>query len=120
MGLKASKFIGGNSDFIKADDVKDAPLKVTIENVEPVELGGKTKLQIIVKGGKKITLNTANTSALIGAFGDDCDAWIGKSAVAFFDPNIMYGTKRVGGLRLKVGAQKPAPVVGGDDDDLGF
>ena len=126
MGLKASKFIGGSSNYIKVEDVKEGPLKLTIEDVESVEFDGKAKLQLIVTGGKKLTLNSTNTQTLIAAYSDDCDNWKGRGIVAYEDANVFYGGKRMSGLRLKVPAAKtkaeaaPAKPAADDADDLGF
>lgn len=117
--MKASDFLGG--DFIKGEDVKDGPKKVTITGVEVAkfEKNGKTerKLQIVVDDAgesKKVTLNTTNLTTIQDAYGNETDEWEGKKVVLYFDPSVTYGGKRIGGLRIKVPGQKAA-VVPADD-----
>ena len=120
MGLKASAFTQGNSQYIKADDVKQGPQKFVISTVEATETpDGKPALQLVMEGGKKLTLNKTNARILGGMIGDDTDTWIGKKVVVTFDPTVMFSGKMVGGIRVKpLTAAAPAPAAA--DDDIGF
>jgi hypothetical protein len=74
---------------------------------------------------KTLTLNKTNLRILIGAYGDNTDAWVGKQVVAFHDPNVSYGGRTIGGVRIKVPMQQkaaPAPVaaVPVDESDIPF
>lgn len=40
---------------------------------------------------------------------DDTDQWIGKRIVLYIDPNVPYGGKKVGGIRVR--APKPNAVL---------
>lgn len=109
--MKASDFLGG--DFIKGDDVKSGPKKVTITGVEVAKFdkNGKTerKLQLVVDDAgdsKKVTLNATNLTAVQDAYGNETDEWEGKKVVLYHDPTVSYGGKRIGGLRIKVPGQK--------------
>lgn len=109
--MKASDFLGG--DFIKGDDVKAGPKKVTITGVEVAKFdkNGKTerKLQLVVDDAgdsKKVTLNATNLTAVQDAYGNETDEWEGKKVVLYHDPTVSYGGKRIGGLRIKVPGQK--------------
>jgi hypothetical protein len=37
---------------------------------------------------------------LVQAWGDDATAWVGRSAMLYGDPDIMFGRERVGGIRV--------------------
>ena len=56
-------------------------------------------------------------------------SWVGHAVVLFSDPSVMFGGKRVGGLRIRavtssvaVAPPPPERVVGEDDMDesVGF
>jgi len=112
MGIKYSSFAASSSTYLKADEVKDEPKTFTIDSVEPAETpDGKPALQLIFVGGKKFTLNKTNGAILAGSYGDDTDTWIGRKIVVTFDPNVMYGTKRTGGIRVKALGIKVASLL---------
>lgn len=110
--MKASSVLGG--DYIKAETVKeDGPQRLVIVSVDITEFEakkGKTKperrLELTFTDDRKLTLNNGNTQVLIAAFGDDTDEWEGKAIIAFHDPSVMFGSKRVGGVKVKVPAAK--------------
>lgn len=73
--------------------------------------------------GKPMVLNTTNIQLIAQATGsDDTDDWIGKQVILYDDPNVSYGGKLTGGLRIKRAksgkAAPPAPREPGADDDL--
>lgn len=51
---------------------------------------------------KPLILNNANWATLEDAYGSDSDMWRGKPIEVYADPNVMFGTKRVGGVRLRL------------------
>lgn len=51
---------------------------------------------------KSMVLNNANWMTLEEAYGDESDFWTGKRVEIYVDPSIMFGKKRVGGLRLRI------------------
>lgn len=58
---------------------------------------------------KGMVLNITTIRVLEQAFGGDTDNWVGKQATVYVDPNVSFGGKIVGGLRLRVQKQKAAP-----------
>lgn len=65
---------------------------------------------------KKMILNSANWTTLESAFGDESDNWSGKQIEVYVDPSIMFGKKRVGGVRIRVPSQsaRPSPAPAGN------
>jgi hypothetical protein len=59
---------------------------------------------------KSMILNKGNWAALECAYGDESDNWRGKPVEVYVDPSVMYGGKRVGGLRLRVTRGGALPV----------
>ena len=61
------------------------------------------KLALIVDDDQKFLLNKENTRTLIDAFGtQETDEWVGRFVEVYFEPNVTFGGKRVGGLRVRI------------------
>ncbi len=59
---------------------------------------------------KPLVLNSTNIQLCERIFAsDDTDEWVGKKVVLYVDPNVSYGGKVVGGIRVR--APKKAAVV---------
>ena len=107
--MKASTLL---SEFLKADALKESgPQTYTIKDWEITEFkddkSGKLekKLTLIVDDDQKLLLNKENTRTLIEAFDtDETDDWVARSFEAYFEPNVTFAGKRVGGLRIRVPA----------------
>ena len=97
------------SEFIKSEIVKQSgPMLLKITDWEVVEFkdekSGRTdkKLALAVDNGQKLVLNVENARTLIDGFGDETDDWIGRTLEAYFEPNVTFGGKKVGGLRVRL------------------
>lgn len=109
----ASSFLGG--DYIKAETLRaSGPVRGAISGVAIDKFAGKNgapdeqKLSVVIDLGteeKKVTLNKTNLRTLIASYGDDTDKWTGKPIVAYYDPNISFGGRQTGGVRVKVPTQ---------------
>lgn len=60
-------------------------------------------------GDVGLVLNGHNTNFLFDMLGESSEEWAGKEVVMFVDPNVTFGEKRVGGLRLRAHAEYQAP-----------
>ncbi len=74
---------------------------------------------------KPLVLNATNIQIAEQIAGsDDTDDWVGVRVVLYVDPNVSYGGKLVGGIRLrapKPGAAAPTPPPPPVDvDDIPF
>jgi hypothetical protein len=83
------------------------PLTATISNVNHQEIGSgdETEVKVVMEFNgdtKPMVLNGTNWDTLETAFGEDSDAWIGKTVTLYNDPNVMYGGKKTGGVRVRV------------------
>ena len=98
------------SDYLKTDYVKaHGPLALTITGAEQVEFANKDSGKVEKKWAlsvdedeRKVLLNKQNCMTLIDQLGDETDDWTGYQVELFFDPSVMFGGKKVGGVRLKV------------------
>lgn len=108
------------SKYLKQSDVEEET-EVTIAKVgqlnvakedEPAEMKWAAKFQELKK---PMILNSTNIQLLAKACGsEDSDDWIGKKVTIYSDPNVSFGGKLVGGLRVKLQARpsskKAAPA----------
>ena len=78
---------------------------------------------------KPLVLNSTNIQLCEKIFGsDNTDEWRGKQIVLYTDPNVSYGGKLVGGIRVRAKKTKTAtvaaPVASAPDpivaDDIDF
>lgn len=119
------------SKFLKQADVGPG-LKVTIshlsqENVAPEGVEPQEKTCVWFNELEKpLVLNSTNgqiIGQITGAMEDIEESWKGKIIVLFADPNVSYGGKLVGGIRVRAArriqqpAKSPAASV---QDDLPF
>lgn len=98
------------SNYMKQDDAKQ-PITATIRDVVQEEINGdhgKEMKPVMRFNGavKPIILNKGNWSILSSMYGDDSDAWHGKTIELYVDPSVMYAGKRVGGIRVRL------PIMG--------
>lgn len=103
--MNASKFV---SNYLKGASVKK-PVAVTVSSVEMVEFkkdGEEAKKEALViyfaELEQALVTNKTILTFLIDQTGtDETDDWIGKKFELYFDPNVFYASKKVGGLRLR-------------------
>jgi hypothetical protein len=111
--MKRSQAFPGN--FLGKDDVP-SPLSAIIADVtrEPVkcEFGEEQKpiMRFTSNQLKPLILNNVNWLGYEDAYGEDSDDWRGKPAEIYVDPHVMFGHKRVGGLRLRIPAKQVPPA----------
>lgn len=124
------------SKFMKQADV-DPPLLVTIKafrqsNVamddQPEEMKWTVFFRETQPDGtplKPLVLNSTNIQLITKALGtDETDEWVGKQIVLFNDPNVSFGGKITGGVRVRaprVVKQNEAPKPTDEfSDDIPF
>jgi hypothetical protein len=99
------------SKYISKDDV-NPPILANIMDVRSEvfeEEEGKKSKPVMYFGGeiKPLILNNTNWMTLESEWGDDSDSWKGKTVELYCDPNVMFGKKMVGGVRIRVGTSRP-------------
>ena len=108
--MKTSAFTGGN--WLKCEDLVDsAVVKIndaTREEVTSDEGKTEKKLAIHFAGGDfaPMLLNKTNARFLEKLLGTDTDEWIGQKVTLYVDAQIMFGSKKVSGLRIAAAGQK--------------
>jgi len=94
------------SSFLGKDDVLrpfHAVIKdVTLEQIKG-EHGEEQKAVMHFTGNTKpMILNNTNWLIIEASYGDETESWKGRPVEIYVDPNVMFGTKRVGGVRLRI------------------
>jgi hypothetical protein len=121
------------SKFLRKEDF-DEDRVLTIKGVKLEDMPGDDGQQKWVlyfrEEPKGMALNITTIRVLEQAYGGDSDQWIGNKVKVYVDPNVSFGGKIVGGLRLRTSkvVAKPAPpppaetaTVDDDfDDDILF
>jgi hypothetical protein len=119
------------SKFLRKEDFDEDRILtikgVTLE-VMPGDAGDQKWVLYFREEAKGMALNVTTIRVLEQAFGDDSDHWIGNKVKVYVDPNVSFGGKVVGGLRLRTPKQgpKPQPAVappastGEFEDDIPF
>lgn len=96
------------SKYLSQTDVEPA-ITAIIDEVTRETLKGRddepdeTKAVMYFKNDtvKPMVLNNVNWLACEDLYGDDSDNWGGKPIELYRDANIMFGSKRVGGIRIR-------------------
>ena len=123
MGKSFRKFVG-NAKYLKKEDIP-SPINTSIlwikeEEVTAPGKGTETRLILYFEGLKKgLVLNTANAEALAEITGtDEYEQWSDVPIQLYVDPDVKYGGKKIGGIRIRkptlvqvqVPVQEPEPV----------
>ena len=101
------------SKYLKGVDLNGRTVRVTIDRVEIEEVGDGDRKPVMYFQGKDkgLALNRINADTISSAYGHETDDWTGKVVELYFDPNVYYGPKKVGGLRVRVPKVATAPVI---------
>jgi hypothetical protein len=106
----------GEAQYLKKEDLSDPVdtelLLVKEEKVTPPGKGTRTRLVAYFDGlSKGLVLNTANCEILAEITGtDDPNEWKDVVVQLYIDPDVKYGGKKTGGIRIRKLAPVPVPV----------
>ena len=113
---KSFKAYLGSGHYLKKEDLSD-PIDTELLWVkeEKVTTPGKdttTRLVAYFEGlSKGLVLNTANCETLAEITGtDDPNEWKDIGLQLYVDPDVKYGGKKIGGIRIRTPAHVPVPV----------
>ena len=97
----------GASQYLKKEDLSD-PLNTELlwvkeEKVTAPGKGTTTRLVAYFEGlSKGLVLNTANCETLFEITGtDDPNEWKDVPIQLYVDPDVKYGGKKIGGIRIR-------------------
>lgn len=115
------------SKFLKKEDIDDEVI-VTIKGVSEENVGRDDQPEMkwcvhFREFDRPLVMNKTIMTVLAQiANSDDTDDWAGKKGILYVDPNVSFGGKIVGGLRMRPAKirPKPAPAAALDEDDIPF
>lgn len=88
--------------LLKAADLKDRQVRVTIEDVEIQEIGGESKPVVTFEGKDAgLALNKTNARSIAEAYGDETDNWRGRPIVLVPSVTEFQG-RSVACIRVRV------------------
>ena len=94
------------SNYLKAADLNDRNVKVTMDRVEMEDIGGDHKPILYFQGKDKgLVLNKTNSNNISAAYGDDTDEWRGCELVLYPAMTDFQG-KTVPCIRVRAPAAK--------------
>lgn len=98
--MDISSFAAPRSDQLNADDLIAGPRTVTITRVDVP--GGEQPVHIHLHGldGRPWKPSKMMLRVLMLAWGADSDDWIFKRLTLYRDPEVRFGGKAVGGIRI--------------------
>lgn len=104
------------SKYLKKEEVGEDGTIVTIAAFEKVNVAledapAEWKWTMSFREfDKPMVLNSTNINLCEKALGsDNTDDWIGKKVIVYNEPNISFGGKLVGGIRIRAHRQASAP-----------
>tara|TARA_R110000787_G_scaffold67053_1_gene150294 strand:- start:280 stop:669 length:390 start_codon:yes stop_codon:yes gene_type:complete len=122
--------------YLKREDLTEDGEAYKVISVSRAELtlaDGESESKWILQldGLKPLILNATNIRRCIAAFDtSETEGWIGRKIVAYDDPDIEFGGKMVGGVRLRAvpkkvdsprtSVKKVAKVADSDEDPIPF
>jgi hypothetical protein len=115
MGKSYRRFVG-NAKYLKKEDIP-SPIDTSIlwikeEEVTTPGKGTETRLVLYFDKLKKgLVLNMTNFQKLEELTGtDDCEKWVDVPVQLYVDPDVTYGGKKTGGIRIRKPEPGSAPV----------
>jgi len=93
-------------NFLKTEDIKKE-IQAIIQTIKPEKIGkGENQQEKIIAYftgiEKGLVLNKVNSEAIAEITGSrEIEEWTGAEVILYVDPNVMFGGKRVGGIRIK-------------------
>lgn len=99
------------ASYLKAVDLQDRNVTVTIEKVVMEDIGGDHKPVLYFRGTDRgLVLNKTNANNISYALGDETDNWIGREIILY--PTIVdFQGRSVDAIRVKVGKPKVGNVA---------
>lgn len=95
------------SNYLRAVDLQDRTVRVTIDKITMEDIGGESKLILYFEGKEKgIVLNKTNANAISFAYGDDTDNWQGGE-LDIYPTMVDFQGKQVAAIRVKVPPRRP-------------
>lgn len=100
MSLDISHTIVSKSDQLNADQLLGGPITITVSAVRIAEGDQPVVIQYQNDNGRPYKPCLSMRKILAFAWGTDASQWVGRSITLYNDPEVMFGGKKVGGIRI--------------------
>ena len=93
--------------YMKREHLNGADRTFQIAAIEVMEFdkdaGGKERKAVLEFESEhnKLVLCKTNAETIAAMYGEDTGGWIGKLITLYDDPTIMFGSRKVGGIRIR-------------------
>lgn len=95
-----SDTILAKSDRLNAEDLLAGPLTVTVTNVYRKSADSPIAINYHGDNGRPFEPCKTMRKLLVAAWGEDGNAWIGRSMTLYNDPSVKWAGKEAGGVRI--------------------
>jgi hypothetical protein len=90
------------SDQLNADQLLNAELPITVTSVSlSASLDQPVSIHYAGENGRPFKPCKTMRKALIALWGEDGNAWIGRSMLLYCEPTVKWAGEEVGGIRIK-------------------
>lgn len=100
MSLDISHTIVSKSDQLNADQLLGGPITITVSAVRIAEGDQPVVIQYHNDNGRPYKPCLSMRKILAFAWGADASQWVGRNITLYNDPEVMFGGKKVGGIRI--------------------
>lgn len=90
------------SEFLRAADLQDRTVAVTMEKIEMRDIGGDHKPVLFFQGKERgLVLNKTNANTISAVYGDESDNWSGQPLM-LFPCMVDFQGRQVQAIRVRV------------------
>jgi len=106
-----TKSIAAKSNILNADDLIGGPITIKITKVSIA--AGEQPIAINYEGDNNKPFMPCKTvrRVLVGAWGADGNAYVGRSLILYRDPTVVYAGQEVGGIRVSHMSHIEKPIT---------
>jgi hypothetical protein len=103
-------------DYLRGVDLiehGDKVVTITAVKLEKLQRKGSSQVKrtgvvTVAESERRLVLCRTNADTIAKLYGKDTADWIGKQVTIYFDPGVMFGPERVGGIRVRPQVPKTA------------
>jgi len=95
-----TEFIAPKSDQLNADDLIAHPVTVTITEVRKGSVEQPIEVHLAEFPGRPYKPSKSMGRVMVDAWKEQSSAYVGRRMTLYRDPDVMFGGKKVGGIKI--------------------
>lgn len=99
-GFDMTESIVPRSDQLNAEDLLTGPRTFTIERVSKGSTEQPVDVHLVENPGRPFKPSKTVRRLMVGAWGSDASAYVGKRMTLYRDPDVRFGGMATGGIRV--------------------